>query len=494
MDTKKLRQKILDLAIRGKLVPQDPNDEPASVLLERIRAEKERLIADGKIKRPRKSKTSASPSHYGKFEPPFEIPDSWEWVRLEEIAYVASGSTPSKDCFAEEGIPYLKMYNLRNQKIDFEYKPQYILESVHTEKLSRSRAKSGDLIMNIVGPPLGKLAIVPESLPECNFNQAAVMIRPYLEKVTLNRFLFHYLSEMSEIESISTKGTAGQVNISLTQSQLMRIPLPPLSEIQRINESIENLFRLINTIQESNDSLINAIKNLKSKILELAMQGKLVPQDPTDEPAADMLRRVNPKAKIITDIPHLRNIPNGWCLCELRDLCAFLSRGKSPKYSDVPNQYPVFAQKCNLKDGGISLKQARFLDESTLPKWPNKYKLKDQDILVNSTGTGTVGRTRLFLNKYLKEFPFVVPDSHVSVVRTFDEIDSKFIYFNLISREGQTYFNDNLSGSTNQKELYIEAIGNKLIFLPPKNEQERIVAKVEELYFVLDEIEASLQS
>uniref|UniRef100_UPI00259A8BA9 restriction endonuclease subunit S n=1 Tax=uncultured Bacteroides sp. TaxID=162156 RepID=UPI00259A8BA9 len=208
----------------------------------------------------------------------------------------------------------------------------------------------------------------------------------------------------------------------------------------------------------------------------------------------DMLRRINPKARIITDNPHSRNIPNGWCLCELRDLCSFLSRGKSPKYSDVPNNYPVFAQKCNLKDGGISLNQARFLDESTLLKWPDRYKLKDLDILVNSTGTGTVGRTRLFLNKYLKDFPFVLPDSHVSVVRTFDEIDSKFIYYNLISREGQTYFNDNLSGSTNQKELYIEAIGNKLIFLPPKNEQERIVAKIEKFYHCIDNIEASLQS
>ena len=140
------------------------------------------------------------------------------------------------------------------------------------------------------------------------------------------------------------------------------------------------------------------------------------------------------------------------------------------------------------------MNQARFLDESTLLKWPDRYKLKDLDILVNSTGTGTVGRTRLFLNKYLKDFPFVLPDSHVSVVRTFDEIDSKFIYYNLISREGQTYFNDNLSGSTNQKELYIEAIGNKLIFLPPKNEQERIVAKIEKFYHCIDNIEASLQS
>lgn len=440
------------------------------------------------------SPSASYKSHYQHFTPPFDIPDSWEWVRLEDIAYVASGSTPSKESFVPNGIPYLKMYNLRKQRIDFQYQPQYISEEVHNGKLSRSRATAGDIIMNIVGPPLGKIAIIPTSFKECNFNQAAVMIRPFYMKDILAEYLFNYLEEMTEINCISTKGTAGQVNISLTQAQNMRISLPPIGEIIRINEIVRQYRGIFETLESSYNELTESIAKTKSKILDLAMQGKLVPQDSTDEPATDMLRRINPKARIITDNPHSRNIPNGWCLCELRDLCSFLSRGKSPKYSDVPNNYPVFAQKCNLKDGGISLNQARFLDESTLLKWPDRYKLKDLDILVNSTGTGTVGRTRLFLNKYLKDFPFVLPDSHVSVVRTFDEIDSKFIYYNLISREGQTYFNDNLSGSTNQKELYIEAIGNKLIFLPPKNEQERIVAKIEKFYHCIDNIEASLQS
>jgi type I restriction enzyme S subunit len=190
MDTKKLRQKILDLAIRGKLVPQDPNDEPASVLLDRIRAEKERLIAEGKIKRSKKSKTSDA-SHYQNFEPPFEIPDSWEWVRLDDIAYVAAGSTPEKSAFESTDVPYIKMYNLRNQAIDFEFKPQYIKREVHEGRLKRSMAYSGDLIMNIVGPPLGKLAIIPNCLNECNFNQAAVVIRPYLQKVIINPYLFN---------------------------------------------------------------------------------------------------------------------------------------------------------------------------------------------------------------------------------------------------------------------------------------------------------------
>ncbi|MBO7610154.1 MAG: restriction endonuclease subunit S, partial [Muribaculaceae bacterium] len=226
MDTKQLRQKILDLAIRGKLVPQDPNDEPASVLLERVKAEKERLIAEGKIKRSKKSVTSSDKPHYADWD----LPRGWEWCKVDDFAYVAAGSTPSKESFVNKGIPFIKMYNLRNQKIDFEFRPQYITEEVHNSKLMRSRTEVGDLIMNIVGPPLGKMAIMPSSLPQANFNQAAVLIRPLAHKEIIVKYLFYYLSQMSEINSIATRGSAGQVNISLTQSQNMRIALPPLNE------------------------------------------------------------------------------------------------------------------------------------------------------------------------------------------------------------------------------------------------------------------------
>ena len=167
------------------------------------------------------------------------------------------------------------MYNLRNQKIDFDFKPQYIKAEVHNGKLQRSRTEIGDLIMNIVGPPLGKLAVIPPSLPQANFNQAAVLIRPLLHKAVLTKFLFYYLSEMSEINSISTKGSAGQVNISLTQSQNMRIPLPPLPEQNRIITEIEYYFDLISTIEQDCSDLQTAINLARSKILNLAIHGKL---------------------------------------------------------------------------------------------------------------------------------------------------------------------------------------------------------------------------
>ena len=189
-------------------------------------------------------------------------------------------------------------------------------------------------------------------------------------------------------------------------------------------------------------------------------------------------------------------IPGSWCWCTLSGLCIFLSRGKSPKYSEE-RLFPVFAQKCNLKDGGISLGQARFLDPSTIGKWGEDYKLKSGDVLVNSTGTGTVGRTRLFDECCLGEYPFVVPDSHISVVRTVAEIDSFYIWAILSSNWGQQYLEDNLAGSTNQKELYIGVLEDILIPLPPKNEQKKIaneIARWEKYVDNIDVVKAELSN
>ncbi|WP_455993511.1 restriction endonuclease subunit S [Porphyromonas endodontalis] len=248
-------------------------------------------------------------------------------------------------------------------------------------------------------------------------------------------------------------------------------------------------------------------KKLRQKILDLAIRGKLVPQDPNDEPASVLLERIRvEKERLIkegkikrgrktaetSDTPHYENvpfeIPNGWEWVTIGRLSSFLSRGKSPKYSEE-RKYPVFAQKCNLYDGDISLEQARFLDPETISKWSDEYKLIDGDILVNSTGTGTVGRTRLFHSDILGDYPFVVPDSHVSVVRTLEEVESKFVLAFLSSDYGQTYIEDNLAGSTNQKELYIGILDNMQFPLPPHEEQLRIVTAVDKWFALIDTIE-----
>ena len=250
-------------------------------------------------------------------------------------------------------------------------------------------------------------------------------------------------------------------------------------------------------------------KKLRQKILDLAIHGKLVPQDPNDEPASVLLERIKAeKERLIkegkikrgkksvktSDTPHYQQdvpfeVPENWVWTTLGEICLFLSRGKSPKYSDADKTYPVFAQKCNLKEGGISLEQARFLDPSTICKWSEEYKLKTGDVLVNSTGTGTVGRTRLFHESYLKHYPFVVPDSHVSVIRTASEIKSEFVFAYISSKLIQEYLEDNLAGSTNQKELYIGVLSDLSFPLPPFAEQQRIVKEIEYWFVLIDQIE-----
>ena len=251
-------------------------------------------------------------------------------------------------------------------------------------------------------------------------------------------------------------------------------------------------------------------KKLRQKILDLAIHGKLVPQDPNDEPASVLLERIRAeKERLIkegkikqskrsaksSDTPHYENeapfeVPENWEWTTIGELCSFLSRGKSPKYSEE-RKYPVFAQKCNLYDGDISLEKARFLDPETISKWSDEYKLIDGDILVNSTGTGTVGRTRLFHSDVLGDYPFVVPDSHVSVVRTLKGIESKFVLAFLSSDYGQTYIEDNLAGSTNQKELYIGVLDNMQFPLPPHEEQLRIVTAVDKWFSLIDTLESA---
>ena len=250
-------------------------------------------------------------------------------------------------------------------------------------------------------------------------------------------------------------------------------------------------------------------KALRQKILDLAIHGKLVPQDPNDEPASVLLERIkaekerlikegkikrSKQSKTACDKQHYPfELPEGWCWCDLGDICTFLSRGKSPKYLDNDRTYPVFAQKCNLKEGGITLAQARFLDPSTIGKWDDIYKLRTGDVLINSTGTGTVGRTRLFDESCLGDYPFVVPDSHVSVVRTDNNIESAYVYAYFSSDLVQEYLGSNLAGSTNQKELYINVLESLAIPIPPYKEQTHIVSEINKWNKYIDTIEQRKQ-
>ena len=487
MDTKALRQKILDLAIHGKLVPQDPNDEPASVLLERIKAEKERLIKEGKIKRSKKSAKSSDTPHYENV--PFEVPESWVWCRLDDIVCELKYGTSEKSSSVGK-IAVLRMGNITNVgTIDY----SNLVYSSNDEDIEQYSLEKNDLLFNRTNSSewVGKTAIYKEEQPAI-YAGYLIRIKPllispdYLNTVMNSGYYRDWCYDVKT-------DAVNQSNINAQKLSQLMIPIPPLKEQERIVAEMDKWISLIDIVKNGKGDLLTVIKQAKSKILDLAIHGKLVPQDPNDEPAIELLKRINPDFTPCDNGHYTFDVPNGWNWCKLNDLCSFLSRGKSPKYSEDDKTYPVFAQKCNLKEGGISLEQARFLDPSTINKWDSKYKLQTGDVLVNSTGTGTVGRTRLFDESYLGKYPFVVPDSHVAVVRTYEEINSEYVFAYMSSQLIQQYIEDNLAGSTNQKELYIGVLENLYFPFPPINEQQRIVQKIEELFSVLDNIQNALE-
>ena len=318
MDTKALRQKILDLAIHGKLVPQDPNDEPASVLLERIKAEKERLIKEGKIKRSKKSAKTSDTPHYENV--PFEVPEGWMWTTLGVIGTWQSGGTPSRSNKSYYGgnIPWLKTGDLNDGYIT--HIPEFITE----EAVVNSSAKLnpvGSVLIAMYGATIGKLGIL--TFPATT-NQACCACIEY--DAIDPMFLFYFL--LSQRTAFIAKGGGGaQPNISKEIIVKTYIPLPPFLEQQRIVAEIERWFSLIDIIENGKNDLQNIIKQTKNKILDLAIHGKLVSQDPNDEPAIELLKRINP-GFTPCDNGHYTQLPEGWTVAPMQVLCSLVDGDK----------------------------------------------------------------------------------------------------------------------------------------------------------------------
>ena len=475
MDTKKLRQKILDLAIHGKLVPQDPNDEPASVLLQRIRTEKERLIKEGKIKRSRKpAKTSDTP-HYEQM--PFELPQGWVWTTLGVVGEWQSGGTPSRSNKSYYGgnIPWLKTGDLNDGFI------LNIPESITEEAVANSSAKinpTGSVLIAMYGATIGKLGIL--TFPSAT-NQACCACIEF--RAITQLYLFYFLlSQRSRF--ISRGGGGAQSNISKELIVNTHIPLPPLSEQQRIVIEIEKYFVLIDDIEQGKADLQTAIKQAKSKILELAISGKLVPQNPADEPASELLKRINPKAEIACDNEHNRKFPDGWAILKVKDAFIINPRNELDDNTDVgfiPMAYIndgysgefKYAQKkwAEIKNGFTHFSDGDIAVAKISPCLEN---LKSMILkgLPNGVGAGT---TELYVFRALY---------------TSSEYSLFFFKSNSFVRKCVGTFN----GVVGQQRVGKRIIEDILFPIPPSVEQERIVAKIKELFFFIDEIQESLEA
>ena len=326
MDTKKLRQKILDLAIHGKLVPQDPDDEPASVLLERIKVEKEQLIKEGKIKRSRKSAKTSDTPHYGNM--PFEVPDNWKWTTLGNIGTWQAGGTPSRSNKSYYGgnIPWLKTGDLNDGLIT------NIPEKITEDAVANSSAKinpTGSVLIAMYGATIGKLGIL--TFPATT-NQACCACIEYF--AITQKYLFYFL--LSHRDMFIAKGGGGaQPNISKEIIVNTAIPLPPLAEQERIVTEIERWFTLIDQLEQGKSDLQTVIKQTKSRVLYLAIHGKLVPQNPNDEPAIELLKRINPDFTPC-DNRHYPQLPDSWAVVPMQMLCS-LADGEKVDGKEMPN-------------------------------------------------------------------------------------------------------------------------------------------------------------
>ena len=314
MDTKTLRQKILDLAIHGKLVPQDPNDEPASVLLERIKAEKERLIKEGKIKRSKKSAKSSDTPHYENV--PFEVPESWVWCKLEDIVCELKYGTSEKSSSVGK-IAVLRMGNITNVgTIDY----SNLVYSSNDADIEQYSLEKDDLLFNRTNSSewVGKTAIYKEEQPAI-YAGYLIRIRPllispdYLNTVMNSGYYRNWCYDVKT-------DAVNQSNINAQKLSQLMIPIPPLKEQERIVAEMDKWISLIDIVKNGKGNLLTVIKQAKSKILDLAIHGKLVPQDPNDEPAIELLKRINPDF-IPCDNGHYTQLPNGWQIASMQTLC-----------------------------------------------------------------------------------------------------------------------------------------------------------------------------
>ena len=320
MDTKKLRQKILDLAVHGKLVPQDPNDEPASVLLERIKAEKEGLIKEGKIKRNKKSAKTSDTPHYENV--PFEVPEGWKSVPVSELFCL----NPKSEITDDTSVGFIPMACVND---GFSGNHQFEKRIWKEVKKGYCHFQNGDIGIAKISPCFENLkSTIFQNLPN-NYGAGTtelVILRPLNIHAKFYLYLFKsqwYISEGTKY----FKGVVGQQRVHKGIFTDLQIPLPPLTEQYRIVAEIEKWFALIDQIEQGKADLQTAIKQTKSKILDLAIHGKLVPQDPNDEPAIELLKRIHPDFTPC-DNGHYAQLPLSWSLAPMQTLCSLVDGEK----------------------------------------------------------------------------------------------------------------------------------------------------------------------
>ena len=446
-------------------------------------------------------------------EIPFEVPKGWEWCRMGSIGDWGAGATPAKGNpdYYGGSILWLRTGELNNGIV---YDSEIKVTKKALQECSLRMNRIGDVLIAMYGATIGKVAIVGKELTT---NQACCACTPF---GIYNYFLFYFLMG-SQIDFIKKGEGGAQPNISREKLVSHLMPIPPLTEQYRIVEKIQYLLPLVEKYSDSQilqDKLNSEIKDkLRKSILQEAIQGKLVPQIAEEGSAQELLEQIKEdKRKLVKEgklkksalndsvifrgddnkyweksedeavcideeIPF--EIPSNWAWVRLDDICSFIHRGKSPKYSPI-KKYPVVAQKCN-QWVGFSIEKAKFIEPQSITSYNSEYFLQDRDLMWNSTGLGTLGRMAIYY-MILNPYELAVADSHVTVIRPYKtHIVSEYLYYYFASNTVQSVIEDKSDGSTKQKELATKTVKAYLVPIPPFAEQQRIVQKIKSVTSIM---------
>ena len=485
MNAQQLRNSILQQAILGKLVPQDSTEEPASVLLQRIRKEKERLVKEGKLK---KKDLESKPIEED--EIPFEIPESWEWCRVADVIFPPKYGTSNKSLI-EGAVPVLRMGNIQDGEIVFD-KLVYSNNLTDNEKYN---LKTGDLLFNSTNSAelVGKTGIY-RGQQQAIYAGYLILLRPIEIKSGYLNFVLGSSYAHSYCQEVKTIGVQ-QCNINAEKISSFCIPLPPLAEQRRIVAKIEELMPLVErygkaqqTLDQLNESLP---ARLRQSILQEAIQGRLVPQDPKEEPASELLKRIRKEKEQLVKEGKLKKkdleskpieedeipfeIPESWEWVRLKD-AVYNNGQKVPdkrfSYIDI-GSIDNKRQRLNEKENIIDAKDA--------PSRARRIVKKDD--IVYSTVRPYLHNVAI-VDKEFSEEP--IASTGFAVFSCFNGVYNKFLFYYLLSPEFDKYAND----GDNAKGVAYPAINDEKLYkaiipLPPLSEQKRIVAKVEELFGVM---------
>ena len=513
MKAEQLRKSILQLAIQGKLVPQDPADEPASVLLERIRAEKQRLIKEGKIKKDKGDSVifkGDDNCYYEKTgsevknitdEIPFDIPDSWCWVRLSNFGNISAGGTPDRGNpnYWGGSIPWLKISDITSSKKFVSTCTEFITD----EGMNNSSAKllpTGTILYTIFAT-IGEVGILTFN---ATCNQAIAGIQTYLNSI--DEYLYYYLVNLQDFMKSLSKGCA-QFNINQKILKSALVPFPPLTEQKRIVAEIEKFEPLIaeyDRLEQQATKLDGEIYDkLKKSILQYAIQGKLVPQDSNDEPASVLLERIRAEKKaqlgkkyvesyiykgddncyyehingkdidITEDIPF--DLPNEWAWARLINLCIDISDIDHNMPKSVENGVLFLSAKDLLNDGSINYtNNVKYISEEDYVRLSGKSKPQKGDIIYSRIGA-CLGKARIVK----EDIRFLVSYSCCTIKPV------------LINKEYLRHILDDVfvlkqakkkTQSIGVPDLGIAEIKKFRIPIPPLAEQKRIVEKIDEIF------------